>query len=586
MNRPIIALISAALALSLFGCHDYDTCQNDADCHESRYCRDNLCALRAEYTRCVAVDGCPDGMECDLSLAICVPSDVVELDTGSDPQVDPDADPDLVADGASDGESDVEGDGATADPDVESEPDAVADIDVTADADAVTDVDDTSESDIVAEPDACETAEVELCDGVDNTCEGDIDEGCDADGDGWCRLDVDEVVGTRPLCPEGYGDCDDDADTGSITYPGAPEVCDAQPNDCQSETESLACSDTASRLASSLADDFTAPVAGQSPEADICFMWTAGEFVYLSDGASWTRRFIGAGSWLNQHLVWDGEQFVGIWTGDGSAWYLLADAECVFTRDPGELEDEGRSGVRWVGSTGTQVHVAAIWVFIGPAPAILPGVFSEEGSLAYRGAIAIDEARSYDLAVNLRLGTVAISNVDGTARLFDYEHGVEGYSVTPLAPTFDLIRLVTLPAEELLVVGVGPISTRVDLFALRLDADREVSWGPVYAGLDIGTDDFTLPVTAVERNGAVFVATIEESGATRTPVMAVLDPVMGTWVDSIADTCRPNGGTSEDNPFGYFNDPVALVGHQALLHYPHRATGGVIENRPLNCVVP
>ena len=54
----------------------------------------------------------------------------------------------------------------------------------------------------------------EICDGIDNDCNGVIDEGFDADNDGYSVCD---------------GDCDDND---PATYPGALEVCDYDDNNC------------------------------------------------------------------------------------------------------------------------------------------------------------------------------------------------------------------------------------------------------------------------------------------------------------------------------------------------------------------
>jgi hypothetical protein len=80
----------------------------------------------------------------------------------------------------------------------------------------------------------------EVCNLVDDNCDGDIDEGCttyydDDDGDGYGDP-ADPVVDTT--APDGYvpnyDDCDD---TDELTYPGAPETCDGADNDCDGNSD-------------------------------------------------------------------------------------------------------------------------------------------------------------------------------------------------------------------------------------------------------------------------------------------------------------------------------------------------------------
>ena len=78
--------------------------------------------------------------------------------------------------------------------------------------------------------------EMEVCDGIDNNCDGQIDEGvtdifyADTDSDGYGRSS-DSIEACE--CPPGYADNDDDCDDfNSEVYPTAPEVCDTVDNDC------------------------------------------------------------------------------------------------------------------------------------------------------------------------------------------------------------------------------------------------------------------------------------------------------------------------------------------------------------------
>ena len=96
-----------------------------------------------------------------------------------------------------------------------------------------TDCDDTKNS---VYPDA-----PEICDGLDNDCDGTVDEGvkstfyADTDGDGYGN-----PSSTIQACsaPSGYvsnsTDCDDSDNT---VYPGAPEPCDGKDNDCDTTVD-------------------------------------------------------------------------------------------------------------------------------------------------------------------------------------------------------------------------------------------------------------------------------------------------------------------------------------------------------------
>ena len=75
--------------------------------------------------------------------------------------------------------------------------------------------------------------QTEICDNVDNNCDGAIDEGCDDDFDGFCDGAM-GVIGKPLSCLAGAGDCDD---TNPDTRPGAKEVCDKIDNDCDGKTD-------------------------------------------------------------------------------------------------------------------------------------------------------------------------------------------------------------------------------------------------------------------------------------------------------------------------------------------------------------
>jgi hypothetical protein len=104
--------------------------------------------------------------------------------------------------------------------------------------------DDCDDSDPAINP-----GSTEICDSIDNNCDGAVDEGFDADGDG-------------------YGDCVDCDDNDSNVHPGAADICDGKDTDCdgfQAPTDVDSDGDGVALCANDCDDNNTAVYPG-SPE--------------------------------------------------------------------------------------------------------------------------------------------------------------------------------------------------------------------------------------------------------------------------------------------------------------------------------
>ena len=106
-------------------------------------------------------------------------------------------------------------------------------------ASAVANADDCNDGSSLVSP-----AATEICDTIDNDCDGTVDESDaafaptwyqDADGDGYGTANVTQTACTQP---SGFVGNDDDCnDTTTAAHVGAPEICDGIDNDCDGNTD-------------------------------------------------------------------------------------------------------------------------------------------------------------------------------------------------------------------------------------------------------------------------------------------------------------------------------------------------------------
>ncbi len=103
----------------------------------------------------------------------------------------------------------------------------------------------------------------ETCDGADNNCDGDVDEDTAVDAVSW-YIDADadgygDPTTSTSACaaPAGYGsdntDCDD---SNAAEYPGAPETCDGDDDNCDGEVDESSAVDASSWYADADSDGY------------------------------------------------------------------------------------------------------------------------------------------------------------------------------------------------------------------------------------------------------------------------------------------------------------------------------------------
>ena len=249
MRPLLLSLLVLALACGdddapTDGGPDAETCTTDADCDDGVFCNG---AEACVESRCVSRLACEDGESCDEASqtcrAVCVDADGDgSRDVACGGRDCDDDDPERFPGNLE--VCDVDG----FDEDCDPRTFGVRDLDSDGVPDQACCNGDVCGSDCDDARAGVNPLVPEVCNGIDDDCDGATDEGVlvtywvDADRDGYGSDAADAEMRIACVRPEGFADRNDDCDdtTGGVN-PGAVEVCDAEmrDEDCSGEADDV-----------------------------------------------------------------------------------------------------------------------------------------------------------------------------------------------------------------------------------------------------------------------------------------------------------------------------------------------------------